>query len=233
LEESLVALLGHELRAPVSGLQNSAELLVHYLDDEIDSDMARLVARRVLRLSTQLGLMIQDLFEMARISSESCEPARVPFDPLEAVTWAVEVVESAPGTPPVVVTAPASRLQILGDTRRLGRAIVNLLANAAKHAPRSDHIDVRVYATDEAVLIDVEDYGPGIPAEEQGRIFEPYSRAGPRNTTGQDDTSRTDGLGLGLYIADRIVAAHGGSIGVTSAPEAGTRFTISLPRPHD
>jgi len=230
MPEALVALLGHELRAPVSGLQSSAELLVHYLDDELDSDMARLVARRVLRLSTHLGVMIQDLFEMARISSGSGEPARVRFDPMKAVTWAVEVVESTNGMPPIVVTAPTSQLQVLGDARRLSRAVMNLLTNAAKHAPLTDHIDVRISVDNDAVLIDVEDYGPGIPAGDQARIFEPYGRAVRENVGGLDDTSRADGLGLGLYIVDRIVTSHGGSVGVVSALGKGSRFTISLPR---
>jgi signal transduction histidine kinase len=230
LEDSLVALLGHELRTPINGIQSSAELLVHYLDDELDGDMARLVARRVLRLSIRLGLLIQDLYEMARISSGSGEPARELIDPLDAVAWAIETVESAHRTPPIVVAAPTVQLRTVGNVGHLGRAIVNLLTNGAKHAPQSDRIDVRIYADEAAVSIDVEDYGPGIPSEDLDRIFAPYCRANRGHATGADDPSHADGLGLGLFIADRIVAAHGGSIGVVSTLGLGTRFTISLPR---
>jgi two-component system sensor histidine kinase SenX3 len=230
LEESLVALLGHELRTPVAGLQNAAELLVHYLDKEIESEMARRIAQRVLRLSTHLGLMIQDLFEMARIAGGAEVPPGVPIDPMDAVRWAVECVESAYGGPPIVVAPQASPLRAVGDARGLGRAIVNLLTNATKHAPESVQIHVRIHATDDAIMIDVEDYGMGIPADEYARIFEPYSRPKRQHGASSDATSRADGLGLGLFIADRIVVAHGGRIDVSSTVGAGTRFTISLPR---
>jgi two-component system, OmpR family, sensor kinase len=108
------------------------------------------------------------------------------------------------------------------DPDRIRQALENLLANAVKHSPAGGAVSLQVATLarggDQAAVITVADEGPGIPPELLPRLFERFA-AGPGST----------GLGLGLYLASRIAAAHGGTLTVDSAPGHGARFALSLP----
>jgi signal transduction histidine kinase len=108
------------------------------------------------------------------------------------------------------------------DPDRLAQAIGNLLSNALKYTPPGGSVSVEVTVEDGALCIAVADSGPGIPIQEQERIFVPFHR-GPR--TGRQPR----GMGLGLNIARELVVAHGGRLDLRSAPGQGSRFTIRLP----
>jgi signal transduction histidine kinase len=98
---------------------------------------------------------------------------------------------------------------------------MNLLDNAIKYSPAGDGVEVRAYAEDGSVRIDVIDRGPGIAREDQRLIFEKFGRV----TTG----NARPGTGLGLFIARSIAEAHGGTLAVSSAPDQGATFTLDLP----
>jgi signal transduction histidine kinase len=117
----------------------------------------------------------------------------------------------------------------LGDTRgswdqeRLHQVMTNLLSNAVQHGAKNEPIRVRLGGDDSGVELSVTNIGPPIAPETLAHIFEPFRR-------GSDHSSkRGRGVGLGLYISERIVSAHGGSIHVSSTTE-GTTFTLRLPR---
>jgi signal transduction histidine kinase len=109
------------------------------------------------------------------------------------------------------------------DSEALARALGNLLDNAAKYSGDSRRIEVTVRHADRAVSIAVRDYGIGIPLPEQGRIFQKFVRGAAAKSQG------IKGTGIGLAMVRHIVHAHGGSVRVTSAPGAGSTFTIVLP----
>jgi two-component system sensor histidine kinase ResE len=112
---------------------------------------------------------------------------------------------------------------ISGDEDRLEQLLDNLLSNALAHTPTGGEITVTLTNAPPEVILSVSDTGTGIPAEELSRIFERFYRG--------DRSRRGPGSGLGLSIAREIVAAHGGTIGVTSTPGGGATFTVRLP--HD
>jgi signal transduction histidine kinase len=217
--------------APLSGLQSYAEVLLDYLDDGLTSTEARAAVRRIHTLSDRLGLMIRDLVDLARASSGTLQLARVPTDLRGVVESAVQLAQLLPGAPPIHVTIDGD-VMALGDSRRLSSAILNLLTNAVKHASESERIDVRVRSNERYVTIDVEDYGCGISAEDLARIFEEHYRVQSSTTTRVPGPggSANGGLGLGLFIAQHLVEAHGGTIRIDSQVGRGTCFTVELPR---
>jgi two-component system OmpR family sensor kinase len=124
----------------------------------------------------------------------------------------------------ISLVTPSEPLMVDGDPVRLEQVLLNLLNNAHEHAPDTSVIDVTLRAVDDAVELEVRDYGPGIPPEEVGQLFSSFyqvTRAQP--AAGQ-------GLGIGLFIAHEIVTGHGGTIGVESTPGEGSRFLVRLPR---
>jgi signal transduction histidine kinase len=104
---------------------------------------------------------------------------------------------------------------------RLSQVVLNLLTNAAKHAPHSRRVEVRLRREAGEALLEVQDYGPGIPAEALPHLFDRFYHAARR--------SAEDGLGVGLFITRVLVRAHGGAIEVRCAEGDGTTFTVRLP----
>jgi signal transduction histidine kinase len=121
------------------------------------------------------------------------------------------------------LTLPSEPLIVDGDPVRLEQVLLNLITNAVEHAPETDVIDLTLRTVDGQAEIAVQDYGPGIPADEVGQIFSRFRQV----SHGRPFGSR--GLGLGLYIAHEIVTEHGGTIGVDSAEGQGARFYVRLP----
>jgi len=226
LEEQFVARAAHELRTPLSSIRNYAELLLeHAASDELSSDV-RMILRRLHGQSQRLSTTVEDLFDIARISTRKLSLAWQLVDLGELVVECVETARSLPNTVPIALHACDEQIMIRGDTHRLGSVVLNLLANAIRHASSTPRIDVRLRQDAEGVIVEVEDYGPGIAPDALPLIFMKYAQPSKADST---DTNR-DGLGLGLFIAQEIVIAHGGRIEVTSKPGRGTRFKVRLPR---
>jgi two-component system sensor histidine kinase BaeS len=108
---------------------------------------------------------------------------------------------------------------IEADPLRVSEVLGNLIANAIRHTPRGGVVTVRVGSSPDALVIDVEDTGVGIAADQLASVFDRFVRS-----------ADTGGTGLGLAIAKRLVDAHGGTIAATARPEGGTRMRVTLPR---
>ena len=115
---------------------------------------------------------------------------------------------------------PAGLPEVLADHERIGHVFDNLIGNALRHTGRGGTVRVTAQAVDGTVHLAVVDNGEGIPAEYLSRLFERFY---------QVPGTRRGGAGLGLAIVREIVGAHGGEVGVTSSPGAGTVFSFSLP----
>jgi DNA-binding response OmpR family regulator len=121
-----------------------------------------------------------------------------------------------------VVVTPSTNLSVRADATRLKQIIMNLLGNAVKFTPDGGRIEVAAHRIGEFVRFDVSDNGPGIPLEEQQRIFKAFQRL-------QQSSQTTEGTGLGLAITKRLVELQGGNLGLDSQPGNGSSFYFTLP----
>jgi len=225
-QERFLALVVHELRVPLSGIRGYAELLTSYLHDDLPADHVQAVAGRVHSLAERLDLMIDDLLDVARISGGKLQIRRTMSDLRDILRCATELVRARPDAPRIGIDLPAEAVTAEVDSDRLGDVVLNLLTNAVKHATGATRIDARLTVTSHGPEIEVEDNGQGIPPDDLAHIFDRHYQV--LRDDAQGDGS--DGLGLGLFIAQQTVAAHGGRLDVESTLGVGTRFTIRLPR---
>ncbi|MGO8950238.1 MAG: CheR family methyltransferase [Ktedonobacterales bacterium] len=237
--ERFLAQVSHELTTPLTSLMTTLQLIQRRqqaasITPDNNDQLFAFVAR-ARRQASQLSMLVGDLADLERVQRDRLQ---LNLEPVDLVVLARRVVDDlalAQPTgqlrPPVVVRAEqetTTPIRVVGDTNRLEQVLRNLLQNALKYAPASDRIDVRVRRVQEREVaemaeLEVQDYGPGIPEAEQPLIFTPFYQV-PAG-----ETIYHEGLGLGLYIVQQLVQAHGGKIDVRSPEGRGTVFTIRLP----
>ncbi|MFF0492965.1 sensor histidine kinase [Nocardia sp. NPDC003482] len=222
-----VADASHELRTPLTTIKGFAEL---YRQGALDDPA--MFSDRIERESNRMSLLVEDLLMLARLDAQRPLERR-PVDLLALASDAVHnarAVDTAqrpegPGRPiDLEIRSGPGTLEIPGDEPRLRQVLANLVNNALIHTPPSASVTVRLTPDEDHVLVEVADTGPGLPPDQAERVFERFYRT---------DTSRSrdsGGTGLGLSIVQALVAAHGGTVSVTSAEGAGTTFTVRLPR---
>jgi signal transduction histidine kinase len=226
-KSAFVSVAAHELRTPLASISGYVEML---LDgdagalSERQSDFLKVVdgsAQRLLRIT-------RDLLDAARIDAGRMELILRPVDCRELVREVVAemlpLVESRGQQ--IVVDAPADLPLALIDRGRVAQVLANLVANASKYGPPAStiRIDLRLQPGDEGWLrIEVSDEGPGVPAEEQERLFRPFERGANAMARAQG------GVGLGLYISKSLVELHGGRLWLRSERNRGAAFFATFP----
>ena len=218
-----VAAVSHELRTPLavirSAADNLAEGVVH------DEAQVRRYGELVRGEGRRLTEMVEQILELAGIHSgqRSFALRPVALDPLlqEILRASSTLLEEAQIE--VEYDLPETLAPVLGDEQALRRVFLNLVSNAIKYGARGRWLGLKARASGREIVVTVSDRGLGIPASEQGRIFEPFYRA-PEVISAQ-----IQGAGLGLSLVQRIVEAHGGRIAVRSTEGSGSEFSVHLP----
>ncbi|MCX7753491.1 MAG: ATP-binding protein [Blastocatellia bacterium] len=211
----MVAGVAHEVRSPLFALQAAAYVIRRHCETICKHPDVQTQVTLLERETNRLSRLMNDLLEFAKPR----ELLLTATDPLSLLHEAVESyrAEHNPTSPQIVVEAPANLPPIQADRSRLVQVIVNLIANAARHARGVTTVTLSVDpVSDGRLCFRVHNDGAAIAPEILPRIFEPFF------TTGK-------GSGLGLAIARRLVSEHGGTISVESEPGRGTTFTICLP----
>ncbi|HEV2108646.1 MAG TPA: PAS domain-containing sensor histidine kinase, partial [Thermomicrobiales bacterium] len=222
LQDQFMAMASHELRTPLTALHASLQMIQRHLRG---TERQPVVDRYLAVVADQIHGMrryIDDLMDVARLQSGKFTLARTPIDMLDVARRAVTTAELLAPDKEIAFHGVSAAF-MLGDDSRLEQVLLNLLNNAMTHAPEADRTDVCVRAQASDIEISVHDHGPGVPAEELTHIFSRFAQLDHTRQGG------SGGLGLGLYIANEIVASHGGRIDVTSDPAGGTTFTVHLP----
>ena len=218
LREQFIAVLGHDLRNPLSAVGAAAELLIRR---QAEPDLVRLGTR--LKSSTRrMSGLIDDVLDLARVRLGSGMGLAIREADFLAPALKDVIDEVRAANPGLDIR---DELLIDGvvrcDQGRIQQVLSNLMGNAVSHGAQDQPIVVRAAIENEKLVLSVTNGGDPIPPDDLPKIFLPYWRPAHSKPGG--------GLGLGLYICAEIITAHGGSLEVTSSVAEGTRFVATLP----
>lgn len=218
LREQFIAVLGHDLRTPLSAIRMSADLLQSKAEDK----RSRTLLSAIRTSSVRMGVLIENILDFARGRLGSGIPVqrKLVDDLQQTLRQTLEEVQAAyPQAQFIdVLDVPAG---VYCDPLRISQLLSNLLGNAVTHGSTAEPIVLKACAEGDEIVISLINQGAPIPPALMPLLFEPFSRA----EAGQ----RNEGLGLGLYIAGQIANAHNGTLSVTSSSEAGTCFVARFP----
>ncbi|HET7735701.1 MAG TPA: ATP-binding protein [Nocardioidaceae bacterium] len=223
-KSDFVASVSHELRTPITSVLGYTELLDGGSLGPV-TDGQHAVITRISRSSRRLLTLIEELLTLGRIEEGRLDIRRDEVDLGDVVASAREALEHQLAGRGVAVSfsVPEEDVTVLGDERQLERVVVNLLGNAVKFTPDGGSVGLTVDVVEGRARLSVTDSGIGIPEDELPRLFERFFRS----RISQERAIK--GTGIGLWMVKQIVAAHGGSIELTSRVGEGTTVCVDLP----
>ncbi len=227
LRTALLSSLSHDLRTPLASIEGAASSM---LDDSagLSPEVRAELVEGVLEESRRMTRLVTNLLDMIRVETGTLA-VKKSWQPLEeALGVALLRLEERLRAHPVTTRLPTDLPLVPIDELLIEQVFLNLLENAVRHTPAGTPIEVSAHAEGDAVLVEVADRGPGVPAGKEEAVFERFYRAGS-----SDGTDAGAGAGLGLTICRGIITAHGGRIWLEERPQGGllVRFTLPLVGP--
>jgi two-component system, OmpR family, sensor histidine kinase MtrB len=216
---AFLAGVAHDIRNPLGALKMATDLLSPDRPLPPEPRMRQLVAR-IGRQIGRLERMAHDFLDASRIESGHLELRVEDCDVRELVRVTLDLFEPAAASHRLVMSAADEPVRVPCDPMRIEQVLTNLVNNAIKYSPPGGSVRVAIARRPDAVVITVADDGVGMSADEVDHVFDPFRRGAGHGVPG---------AGLGLFVARRIVEAHGGEIAVDSTPGAGSTFTVRLP----
>ncbi len=224
LKEDFMLQVAHELRTPIAALSATLDLLfedaLSMSRDELGS-MVSTLRRSALRLEH----LVENLLDAGSIEAGTFQVRAMPASLLQTLQDALVFVQPLLDSKrqQLVTQLHADSDRVIADPRRTAQVLANLLTNASRYSPEATRIVVGSATREGFVRVTVHDEGPGIPEDEQPRLFQRFFRS-------REVREQAGGVGLGLAICRAIVHAQGGEIGVESAPGHGTSVHFTLPK---
>lgn len=221
--KDLLVMVSHELRTPMTSISGFAEALRDGVVQQ--EDRKQRYYQIIATESGRLNRLVNDLFDMAKLEAGQSE---LNLQALSATPWLVEFAEAAlpaaeaAGVQLVLEVSPeAERSRIYGDRDRLDQVLANLTGNAVRFTPGGETVMVRARVDAGYLVVAVSDRGPGLAPDEAERVFDRFFQ-------GSNQVRDHNGAGLGLSIVKTLVEAHGGTVGVETAPGVGATFWFRL-----
>jgi signal transduction histidine kinase len=220
-----LAVLGHDLRAPLASISLIGELLARTV---LPQEQLILMAQKTKRNAMLMSAMVTDLLGFARLQMGAGMPIQRAIADILDLCKAAVADAHAMYPNATIVFHHHGELRGHFDSVRLQQLVTNLLINAAQYSAKDSEVKFEAVGGDDAITLNVRNMGPVIPEESLNAIFQPLVQLEP---DGQDDARPRTSLGLGLFIAQEITTAHGGTISVRSSEAEGTVFSVRFP--HD
>ena len=220
MKNTFLTAVSHDLRTPLAAILGSAITLENADELGVSAEDRQQLIRSLARKAKRLTAMVTDLLDIDRLTRGLVQPRREHIDIgalLGRTVAESDVLEER------TVHVQAEPLDAWVDESMVVRIVENLLVNATKHTPPAARIWVGARRVENGIVVVVEDDGPGVPAEERERLFQPFERG---------EASRpSPGLGVGLSLVARFAEAHGGGAWVEDRPGGGASFRVLLPNP--
>lgn len=221
LQEALLDSVSHDLRTPLVSIMGALSSLKQdhaLLPEQTRRELIDMSYEEVMRMNRLIG----NLLEMTELESGALEIQREACDAEDLLGVALDQLGQRVNGHPVKLTIPEDLPDLQVDFALMVQVLVNLLDNAAKYTGDGMPIEISVLDSSEHIVIEICDYGPGIPPDELSSIFNKFHRVRHRN--------RASGTGLGLSIAKGLVHAHDGEITAENRADQGAKFTVMLPK---
>lgn len=221
LKDQLIGIVSHELRAPLTSILGSLQMILGGTGGPIPKDVQDLL-EIANRGSVRMLRLINDILDIEKIESGKAQFKMSIASLRDAVADAVTCLEGygAPRQVQIQLLCGTEKLKSHMDCDRIVQVVTNLLSNAVKFAPQGSCVEVSISEQAQSTRVAVRDYGEGIPEEFKAHIFNKFAQASNR---------KNGGSGLGLTICKAIVEQHGGKIGFESQSGQGTTFFFELP----
>jgi signal transduction histidine kinase len=222
-KSQFLANMSHELRTPLNAIIGYTSLILNKVYGEVPGTIREQLDRVLISSRHLLGL-INDVLDLSKIEAGRLTLNVADFSLKQVIQSVVTATEPLAAEKKLALTAslPAELPAARGDARRINQVLLNLVGNAIKFTD-SGEVSVRAAVVDHEFMLSVADTGPGVAEVDRETIFEEFRQAG------NSDAPLKGGTGLGLAIAKKIVEAHGGRMGVESAPGRGSTFWFTLP----
>ncbi len=222
LKQEVIAMVSHDLRAPLTSIGMSLDMLVDGIFGAIN-DRGMKVATAAQQSVTSLIAMINDLLDIERAESTGIQLYYEEIEASSLVSRSIEVVKPEADSKQISLLQSCEKIDCKIDIERINRVLVNLLNNAIKFAPNGSEIKVSCLTNKDQIEFRIADQGPGIPEDKLDSVFEKFRQVG----TGS--AGERQGSGLGLAICRSLIEAHGGKIGVNSVLGKGSIFWFTVP----
>ncbi|HEX8277910.1 MAG TPA: PAS domain-containing sensor histidine kinase [Segetibacter sp.] len=218
--DDLLAFVIHELRNPLANITLCNSLLEQSIEDN-DKEEAEDFLNKIKTNTQRIKSLIQELYDATQAGSGTLHFNKSTFSFDDLVSEVIENVQLANKSHLIQKTGKTDA-EVYADRGRIGQTLSNYLLNAIKYSPEADKVDVQLTIENGNVVVAVKDYGQGIAEDKVPHVFERYYRA--------DNTTKIEGLGLGLYLSKQIIDTHNGRVWVKSRENEGSTFYFSIPK---
>lgn len=223
LKDDFFSTISHELRTPLFSIQGFAQLMLE--EETLDRQTQREFLTTIQRQALQLSEMVDNLLDVSKFDAGKLEFEKGPLSLVDLIRQTILKLQGFAHQQGIqlVPNLPEALPEIQGDSQRLEQVLTNLIGNAIKFSPSGKMVDISACQQDDHILIQVKDYGIGIPEADLEQIFSRYYQANNRGERA------AKGSGLGLYIAKKVIEGHNGSIWAESQVGQGSTFNVTLP----